>query len=84
MNIGDIVRHFKYETLSDEERKQNKYLYIIKNFAEHTETKEMMVIYQAMYYPFNTYARPMDMFMSEVDHEKYPNIVQKNRFEVCY
>lgn len=83
MNIGDIVRHFKYETLSDEERNQNKYLYIIKDFAEHTETKEMMVVYQAMYYPFKTYVRPMAMFMSEVDHIKYPSIVQKHRFEVC-
>jgi len=81
MEIGDIVKHFKWETISEEERKQNKYLYCIKNVAEHTETGEMLVIYQAMYSPFKTYARPSSMFLSEVDHAKYPDIKQKYRFE---
>ena len=81
MFIGDIVKHFKWETISDEERKQNKYLYCIKNIAEHTETGEKLVVYQAMYFPFHTYARPFEMFFEEVDHDKYPNIKQKYRFE---
>ena len=81
MQIGDIVRHFKWETISEEERRQNKYLYCIKNVAEYTETGEMLVIYQAMYSPFKTYARPLNMFMSKVDHEKYPDIRQEHRFE---
>lgn len=80
MKIGDIVRHFKYETISDEERNQNKYLYRIENIAEHTETGEILVIYQALYFPFSTYARPLKMFYEEVDHEKYPYIKQKLRF----
>ena len=81
MKFGDIVRHFKWETISEEERKQNKYLYCIKGIAEHTETGERLVIYQAMYSPFQTYARPLEMFCEEVDHEKYPNIKQRYRFE---
>lgn len=81
MNWGDIARHFKYETLSEEEKKQNKYLYCVKGMAEHTESGDKLVIYQAMYPPFQTYARPLDMFCSEVDYKKYPNIKQKLRFE---
>lgn len=81
MKIGDIVRHFKYETLSEEEKKQNKYIYRIVGFAEHTETGEKLVIYQAMYPPFNTYARPLEMFFSKVDRNKYPDIKQEYRLE---
>ncbi len=79
--IGDIVRHFKYETLSKEEKEQNKYLYCIRAFAQHTETGEKLVVYQALYSPFQTYARPLDMFVSEVDHDKYPDVKQKYRLE---
>lgn len=87
LHRGDIVKHFKYETLTDEEKKQNKYLYRILEIAYHTETEEKLVIYQALYkgacqgVDFGVYARPYDMFMSEVDHEKYPNIGQVHRFE---
>lgn len=79
---GDIVRHFKYETLTEEEKLQNKYMYIIRGFAQHTETHEALVIYQALYGNFEVYARPYSMFISEVDHEKYPEIKQKYRLEV--
>lgn len=81
MNIGDIVRHFKWETISEEERKQNKYLYCIKDIAEHTETGEELMIYQALYAPFKTYARPLSMFLERVDRNKYPDIKQRYRFE---
>lgn len=78
---GDIVRHFKRETLSPEEAAKNVYLYRIVGTAEHTETGERMMVYQALYGDFRLYARPYDMFMGEVDREKYPEIRQAFRFE---
>ena len=81
IKIGDIVRHFKWETLSEEEKKQNKYIYCVRGMAQHTETGEILIIYQSMYPPFHTYARPIEMFFGEVDHKKYPDIKQKYRLE---
>lgn len=76
--VGDIVQHFKREWVSSE---TSEYLYKILAFAQHTETGEKLVVYQGMYPPFKICARPYDMFMSEVDREKYPKIRQKYRFE---
>lgn len=75
---GDIVRHFKREWVSED---TSEYLYRVLEFAYHTETGEKLVIYQALYAPFKVCARPYDMFMSEVDREKYPDICQRYRFE---
>lgn len=76
--VGDIVQHFKREWVSSE---TSEYLYKVLVFAQHTETGEKLVVYQGMYSPFKICARPYDMFMSEVDREKYPKIRQKYRFE---
>ena len=78
---GTIVRHFKRETLSAEEKKTNRYLYVVRDMAHHTETGELLVIYQALYGEFGTFARPAEMFFSEVDRAKYPEIRQRMRFE---
>lgn len=78
IQVGDIVQHFKREWISPE---TSEYLYKVLAVAYHTENGEKLVIYQALYAPFKICARPYDMFMSEVDREKYPDIRQKYRFE---
>ncbi len=78
IQVGNIVQHFKREWVSPE---TSEYLYKILAVAHHTENGEKLVIYQALYAPFKICARPYDMFMSEVDREKYPDIRQKYRFE---
>ena len=77
-NSGMIVKHFKRELVSED---SNEYLYEILGYAKHTETGEILVIYKALYEPYQVYARPLEMFHSKVDKTKYPNIKQEYRFE---
>jgi len=70
LKIKGIYKHFKGD------------LYIVEDVAIHSETKEKYVVYRGLYGKSELYIRPYDMFLSEVDKQKYPNIEQKYRFEL--
>ena len=70
LKIKGVYRHFKGD------------YYIVEDVAQHSETKEKYVVYRGLYGKGELYIRPYDMFLSEVDHKKYPNEKQKYRFEL--
>lgn len=69
IKTNTIYRHFKGNN------------YLVLHIAKHTETGELYVVYKALYGNNGIYVRPYDMFASEVDREKYPDVEQKYRFE---
>jgi len=70
LKLNAIYKHFKGD------------YYLVKDVVIDSETKEEMVLYQGLYWDCLRYVRPKTMFLSEVDHEKYPNVTQKFRFEL--
>ena len=70
VRIGGKYRHFKNKE------------YRLLAIAEHTETGEKLVVYQALYGEMGVWARPFEMFFSPVDREKYPDVPQQDRFEL--
>lgn len=71
LQINRVYRHFKGD------------YYLVIDVAYNSETNEKYVVYRALYSDNKLWIRPYDMFMSEVDHEKYPDVKQKYRLELA-
>ena len=67
--VGRKYRHFK-----DGE-------YIVTNIAIDNENLKLVVVYRSLCPPEETWIRDLYEFLSEVDHDKYPEVTQKMRFE---
>lgn len=67
--VGFRYRHFKGE------------IYLVTDLAVHSESNEIMVVYKNFKDSGQVWVRPLDMFLSKVDTDKYPDVKQAFRFE---
>ena len=81
MRVQLQLRHIKGEMVGRRYRHFKGGIYLVTDIAVHSETEEPLVIYQKWHEPLLVWCRPLSMFMSEVDHEKYPDVKQLMRFE---
>ena len=70
VKLKRVYRHFKGD------------YYLAEDIAHDSETGEPFVVYRKLYGDGGLWIRPLEMFLSEVDHEKYPDCEQKYRFEL--
>jgi len=70
LKIKGIYKHFKGD------------YYLVEDIAKYSETGEEVVVYRKLYDDGALWVRPKDMFLEEVDHDKYPDVKQKYRFEL--
>ena len=70
IKMNGIYKHFKGD------------YYLLVDVAKHSETGEDYVVYRKLYEDCALWVRPLEMFLEEVDHEKYPEVKQKYRFQL--
>ena len=68
LQIGRVYRHFKGD------------YYLVEALAKDSESGEPCVIYRKLYGDGGLWVRPLAMFLSKVDREKYPDAEQEYRF----
>ena len=81
MNVQTQVKCMKSAMVGFRYRHFKGGVYLVTDIAVHSETEEPMVIYKSFDNSDLVWCRPLSMFMSEVDHEKYPDVKQLMRFE---
>lgn len=81
MNVQAQINHTKDLIVGIKYKHFKGGVYLVTNIAVHSETGEPMVVYKNVDNPDLVWCRPLNMFMSEVDHEKYPDVEQLMKFE---